>query len=123
MADNLGAHVDELYELREAKRRKTQEIKDIEAKMETLDADIKTRMSELGVTLIRGTKASISLSHSTIPMMQDFDKFMKYVKENDADYLLQRRINSAPWRELVESGETVPGIEPMDRETLSVRKI
>jgi len=44
------------------------------------------------------------------------------MKENDALFLLQRRPAAAAYRELLESGQTIPGVEPYTQRQIGLRK-
>lgn len=119
----IGPKIDALYELRERKRALEAELKDVNGRIDELDAELQDEMAFQGVTMSRGTRASVSLTESTVPQIEDWDEVMKYAKEYDAFYLFERRVSATPWRELHESGQTVPGTKPFVRKKLSVRKV
>jgi len=67
---------------------------------------------------------SISANPEVVAQVQEWDDVFKYIKRNNAFYLLYRRINNAPWREEVKSrrNKEVPGISPFTRYKLSLLK-
>jgi uncharacterized protein YjcR len=119
----LGHMIDALYELRERKRELKGEMDDLEQRMEELEAAITKDLGTQGMTLARGTRASVTVTESEVPTTEDWDQVLSYIKQNDAMHLLERRISVAAWRELQESGELVPGTTPFTKRKLSVRKV
>lgn len=67
---------------------------------------------------------SISVNPEDVAQVDDWDLFYKYVKKNDAFYLLYRRVNAASWREEVKSrrNKALPGVSSYTRYKLSLRK-
>lgn len=65
---------------------------------------------------------SVSMAEETQPSVQDWEALYDYIKENDAFYLLQRKVNSAPYRELLTMGDELAGVQPVTVRKLSVRK-
>lgn len=59
---------------------------------------------------IAGHTARVQLQAKTIPTVEDWAKFYKYVKKNDAFELLQRRLSDKAVEERWEAGEQVPGV-------------
>jgi len=123
MSQTLGSKIDELYELRERKRELTAELKTVEELMDQLDASIQGDLNGLGLTLGRGTRASVSITETEVPSAVDWDDIYQWMKDNDAPYLLERRLSASAWRELKAAGELVPGTETFVRRKLSVRKV
>ena len=62
------------------------------------------------------------MSEQVVPSVTDWDEVYKYIKDNDAFYLLQRRMNAAPYRELLGTEEQVPGVEALTVKKLGLLK-
>ena len=80
-------------------------------------------LSQLGVPRIGTKSANIIVTQKKIPNVADWDKFYSYIKDNDAMYLLQRRIATTAANELLGLGEEIPGVDIFETETLSVRRV
>ena len=119
----LGDKIDQLFEKRERKRELEAELAEVKREIEALEHDLIEAMEKQGTDLARGQLATASISKDTVPEIEDWEAVLQYVKENDAFYLLHRRISTAPWRELLESGETVPGTKPFEKKSVSIRKV
>lgn len=119
---SIGSLVDELYELNQRKAEINKELKDLNAVIEDIEEKIFGRLDQLEIDQVRGRTAKVTVTHSVVPTVKDWEAFHRYVKENDMLYLFERRVSTAAWRELHQSGETVPGTEPFTKRGLSVRK-
>lgn len=120
---SLGSMIDELDELRDRKRELNAELKDIEATMKALEQEIINELDSQGLKFGGGSKARATISETEVPTVVDWDAFYDYVIENKAPYLFERRVAAAPWRELHEAGEAIPGTEPFTKRSLSLRKL
>ena len=118
-----GQLIDKLYELREQIReldRQSQALKDEKSAIED------TLLKELdaqGVQSVSGRKATASISENLVPSVEDWDSFHAFIRKNNAFYLLQRRANPAPYRELMEQrrGRKIPGVTTVTLRTLNLR--
>jgi len=119
----LNDKIDEMFVLRERKRARETEIKEINAKISECEKWLLGRLSEVGTTTARGLRASITVTESLVPQIEDWGKVSDWVKENDAIYLLHRRISVGPWKELLDAGEEVPGINPFKKTGIALRKL
>jgi hypothetical protein len=119
----LGDKIEALAQLRDRKRELNQELKDVNEEYQMLEAQVLDELDQQGTQFAGSSRHRATISEQTVPSVTDWDAFYDYVRENDALYLFERRVASAPWRELVESGEQVPGTEPFTRRTLSLRKL
>ena len=115
--------IDEMFELRESKKEFEVRIKDINEQMTLLEAQLLQKLDDEKQTMGRGSSASASVSNAEIPMVEDWETFGQYLIDNDALYLLQRRVAVRAYRELKESGEEIPGTTTFPKRTISLRKI
>lgn len=72
---------------------------------------------------IRKGGYSATVSKVEVPNPKDWDQIYEYIKENDALYLLERRLMSTAWRELHNAGIEIPGVEASTRVDVSVRNV
>ena len=120
----LGTLIDALQELREQKRQLEEQIKPITKRMEEIQSDVIKLMQDQGTPKASGTKASASVAEAVVPTVKDWTAVEAFIKENDAFYLMERRVSSAAYRELRQMiGDEIPGIEPFNRITLNLRSI
>jgi hypothetical protein len=55
--------------------------------------------------------------------VKDWDLVYDYIKTNDSFYLLQKRMSAAAFRELLNLGHEVPGVEIFKDRKLNLRAL
>lgn len=123
MTTRLDDKIDEMYMLREQKRGLEAQIKEVNVNIQACNDWLIQKYTEVGTTTARGRMASATITETIVPTIDDWNLVQKYIMENDAMYLVYRRISSGPWRELLDTGEVVPGIEPFTKRAISLRKL
>jgi len=119
----LNETIDEMFMLRERIRGLERQKKETEAQLEALSTQLMSRLNEVGTMYARGTLASATITEQVVPTIDDWGKVSEWVMENDAIYLLHRRISSGAWNELRDAGTDVPGIEPFTKRAVSLKKL
>lgn len=106
--------------IKEARRQMEAE----QAKQRMVADTLLVRMQEMGdLEQVRKGGYSATVSKTVVPNVQDWDKVYEYIKDNDALYLLERRMLSTAWRELHNAGIEIPGTEASTRVDVSVRNV
>lgn len=119
----MGALIDSIWAAREEKRRLEAEIKKIEAVIGEHQTQLMERMEAEGTDKAQGSKASVSISKNVVADVKDWDAFWPYIAKNKFFHLVQRRVSDPAYRELLEAGKNVPGVEPFTKHTLTVRSL
>lgn len=122
-APTIGALIDAVWAAREEKRRLEVQIKEIEATIAEHQAALMERMGEQGMEKATGSRASVSISSNVVADVKDWDEFWPYIAKNKFFHLVQRRVSDPAYRELLEAGKKVPGVEPFTKRTLNVRSL
>lgn len=117
--DNLANERDTL---REQKRVHEQKIKDLDALLASNETDILAIAEELGLDRFAVGKLTFSVSNQTVGNVEDWDALYAHIKAKDAFYLLQRRLSNAPYKEILEAGDSLPGVVPFTKRSLNMRK-
>ncbi len=119
----LGAQIDALFDLRERKRAADEVVDEIKALIEAKEFQLQAEMEQQGVARASGRKASVGISESVVPQVEDWDEFYKYIRRNGAFELLERRPAAAAFREHAQNrrDHTVPGVVPFLKRKLSLR--
>lgn len=123
MSDALGSRADEFFALREEKRRLEDQLEAVEAEMRIREMELLQQMDTQGVTKITGHKATISVSESVKPSVEDWTEFENYIHENRYFHLLERRPSVLGCRELFEKHGRIPGVVPYIQRKLRMLKI
>ena len=119
----LGAMIDELKALDLQRKELANQDKVLADQYRILEALVMRRLDEEETTMSRGKRASATITETTVAQVKDWDSFYEFVTENDALFLLQRRVANAAYRDLIDAGETVPGVVPFVKRALSVRTL
>lgn len=119
----MGSVIDGIWKLREDKRALEAKVKDVETKIAESETELMGLMEEQGVQKSTGSKASVSVTESVVPQVEDWDKFYEYIRKNKYFHLLERRPSATGCRELFESNKKVPGVVPFVKKRLNVRSL
>lgn len=121
---NIGELIDALHGLREDRRALEEQIKPITKLSEEYTNQLIHLLQEQGTPKSTSSKASVSIGEALMPNVTDWDVFYEFVKENDALYMLERRVATTAYREMRNlTGEEIPGVTPYNKVTLSLRSI
>lgn len=121
----IGEEIDQLWKLREEIRELEDEVKEKKAVLDAKSEAMLGRLREEGMDLARGTRATVSVKETVVPQVENWDEYYRFIRRNNAFYLLERRAAAAPFRELLESrkGKPVPGVVPFTKRTLNLRTV
>lgn len=98
-------------------------LKDLRAESDYLDVLLLKKMDSEGVSRTANEAASVSINEDTVPNVDDWDALYEHVS-NTKDYsLLQRRVSSTAYKELLKMGENVPGLSPRTVRRVNFRKL
>ena len=75
-------------------------------------------MTTEGSSLTRTKFGTVSISKQNVASVKDWNAFEKYIYDNNALYLLQRRPANVAYREELKTQGEIPGVETF--ETISV---
>ncbi|RLC97857.1 MAG: hypothetical protein DRI46_12275 [Chloroflexi bacterium] len=117
-----GAKVDKLFRLRERVRKANKAAKLLKADYDELEEDIIVSIQSTGSEIIRSRLATATVVPKDIPTVDDWAEFEKWMYENKALYIMQRRISPDPIKEIMDrsDGKPPPGIVILPKLTLSL---
>lgn len=111
-----------LVDIREEKRKIKAREKELNEEWRSLELEALIRLDDQGMDKASTKRGTISIGENILPQVVDWDAFGEHIIQNDALFLLQRRPAAAAYRELLESGEAVPGVEPYTQRSINLRK-
>ncbi len=118
----LGDKIDERYKLIQQRKELDKKSKELYAEITQLEGEILELMQTANLDNAGGKTSSVTITEQLVPTIVDNDAFNQYIIQEDALYLLQRRVVATRYKELIDAGETVPGLEPTTLSKLSQRK-
>ena len=119
----INEKIDQMFMLRERKKGLEAQVKEINEEIEQCQQWLLKRLDEVGTTTAKGSMASVVATETMLPRIEDWGEVSEWIMANDGIYLVHRRISSGPWKELLDSGQTVPGIVPFTKKAIALRKL
>ena len=119
----IGAKIDALHDLREQKRALEEQIKEIVGQASELENALMEQMDTEGVSKSTGNSATVSITLSVKPSVDDWEAFYKYIHRMKYYHLLERRPSVTGCRELLETKGKIPGIVPFTQRKLNIRSV
>ena len=122
--ETVGGLIDELFLLREQRRKLAETDKSLQAQYADLEAKLIAALDLQETTQARGRSATATLNEEELATVTDWSQVHEFVRSQNAFFLLQRRINSAAWREAAaERGEPIPGTTLFKKRSIVLRRI
>jgi len=110
------------------------QIEEMDAKHERLMKPRREKLAKLFAELestytkeeLRGAKTDLATTYiqeKTVPNIKDWEAFLNYLFRNrmKAADLLRKQVSSTAYNARLEAGKSVPGLEPLKLETLTIR--
>lgn len=119
----VGAKIDALHLLREEKRQLEELVAAKKAEMDVMELDLIDQMDREGISKSTGGMASVSISASTRPSVEDWDAFYAFIHKNKYYHLLERRPAVLGCRELFDTKGKIPGVVPFTQRKLNIRTV
>ena len=119
----VGAKIDALHALREEKRQLEELLKAKAQEIALAENDLIEQMDQQNITKSTGSKATVSISTSVKPSVEDWDAFYAYIHKNKYYHLLERRPSVTGCRELFDHKGAIPGVVPFTQRKLNIRSV
>lgn len=117
----VGAMMDRMFQIRNEKRELEEQVKALNEEWEGIEARLLMLMDEQGSTRVANHQGTAILSETLVPQVEDWESFIHWARDNDALHMIQRRVSSPAYREIIESGSSVPGLSPYTKRTVNLR--
>lgn len=122
MSKSLNNYIDDLLHIRTTISDLNAQVDELKHKRDDIEKTVMSMLDENEVSLMRGRSASVSISETETASVEDWDQFEKYIIDNNALYLLQRRPANQAYRELVKTNGPIPGVTTFIQRRLNLRK-
>lgn len=120
---NLDDLSEKLITLRNTRQNLTQQITKVNHDIEILEQSIVDILTAQGLKTGNTAHARLTITEREIANLYDWDALCSYVRDNDAFYLLHKRISSTKVLELANIlGQDIPGTTKLTTKSLSVTK-
>lgn len=123
----LGACVDLAYQLRserlEFQRKMEADLEDMKAAEKEINDHIINTFKKSEIDGAKGKLCTAALIPFTAPNVKDWPKVFEWIAKNKAWDLMEKRMARVAYRERLDIGQEIPGVERYDGVTLSLTKV
>ena len=117
-----AAIITKLVGVRDERRRIGERDKELTEEWRSLEMELLVRLDEQGMKKASTGDGTASVTEVVLPQVVDWDAVYAHIQDTGDFYLLQKRPAAAAFRELTDSGEVIPGMEPYTKRSISLRK-
>lgn len=122
MVSKIGTMIDKYIRLDDAVKEVDVKLKKAKEKRTECADFILSRYVKEDIRSARGKLGQISRTERNVPSVFDWDKLCAYVKRHNAFELLQKRVTQEAYKERVDAGKKVPGVEIFTKIGLSISR-
>ena len=119
---DLGACIDALYVARATRLARQKEVEALAVEEGRIKDFLLETLAANKLEGAKGRLATAATRRTVVPVLKEWDLFTEYVRKNRAFDLFERRISRLAYRERLDAGKTVPGVEPFTVVELSLTK-
>jgi len=121
------ANINELIEKRAEIKRETEllnvRLNDLKAAQDEIDLALIKKMDAEGLSRTANGDYSVSINEDTVPDVDDWDALYNHIISTRDFSLIQRRVSSTAYKELLKLGEGVPGLSPRTIRKINFRSL
>lgn len=99
------------------------ELKNLREQENDIDLELLKKLDAEGLKKTANEVASVSIKEETVPDVHDWDALYAHIISTGDFSLIQRRVSSTAYRELLKLGENVPGLQPRDIRRINFRSL
>ncbi len=123
----IEANINELIEKRAEIKRETEQLnvrlKDLKSAQDEIDLALLKKMDAEGLSRTANGDYSVSINEDTVPDVDDWDALYNHIISTRDFSLIQRRVSSTAYKELLKLGEGVPGLSPRTIRKINFRSL
>lgn len=98
-------------------------LKDLKAAQDEIDLALLKKMDAEGLSRTANGDYSVSINEDTVPDVEDWDALYNHIISTRDFSLIQRRVSSTAYKELLKLGEGVPGLSPRTIRKINFRSL
>jgi len=89
-------------------KKKTERLKE---RKKEIERELDRLMEQIGVDSFKNEAGTASRKVNIFPNIKDFEQLVQFIAETGNYALLKKAVNSKPFRDIIEIGESVPGVD------------
>ncbi len=99
------------------------EISKLKEREDTIDTKIIEKLDSEGLARSANEVASVSIREDFVPDVQDWDALYEHIRDTEDFSLLHRRVSSTAFKERINQGDTVPGLQTREIRRVNFRTL
>lgn len=111
----------ELAKTKKAIKSLQDQEKEFNSQKRELDYQIAIKMQEQGLDKVSNDICTVSLKTEIVPTVEDWDAVFKHIVDTNQFELVQKRMSSTAYRELITMGMEVPGVKSTELTRINFR--
>ena len=120
---NINELIESRAKVKDAIEVLNRELKELNKSKDDLDHQLLSQLDEQCLSRTANDKASVSINEAQVPDVQDWDALYEHITKTKDFALLQRRVSSTAYKELLKLGEAVPGVETREIRRINFRSL
>jgi hypothetical protein len=120
---NLNQLIEKRAEVKAGMEQLNRELKELRETQDQLDVLLLKKMDTEGLSRTANDKASVSINEDTVPEVMDWEQLYQHIMSTQDFSLIQRRVSSTAYKELLKLGEAVPGLQPRTVRRINFRTL
>ena len=122
-APTIGKQIDDIWAAREVKRALEAQVKEADENIKAREEALLAELQALGLESAKGAVASVSVSKSVAGNVTDWNLLWPWIARTKNFHLVQKRISDVAYREQLDLGKKIPGVEPFEKRRLNLRTV
>lgn len=120
---NINELIDEKKDIKQQMAELNAQLKVLREQESAVDVELLKKLDAEGLSRTANEVASVSINEETVPDVTDWDALYQHVITTGDFSLIQRRVSSTAYRELLKIGENVPGLQPREIRRINFRTL
>lgn len=120
---NINELIDEKKNIKQQMAELNAQLKVLREQESAVDVELLKKLDAEGLSRTANEVASVSINEETVPDVTDWDALYQHVITTGDFSLIQRRVSSTAYRELLKIGEDVPGLQPREIRRINFRTL
>ena len=119
----LNELIDEKKSIKDKLTNLNVQISELKAREDTLDTKIIEKLDSEVLARSANEVASVSIREDLVPDVQDWDALYQHISDTNDFSLLHRRVSSTAFKERINQGDAVPGLQTREIRRVNFRTL
>ena len=118
---NIDEMLNDLATTRQAIVKLTEQEKILKSKKDDLETQIIISLKDQGIDRVGNDACTVSIKQEIVPTVRNWDAVHEHVLATGQFELMQKRMSATAYRELIQMGQDVPGVEATELTRMNFR--